>query len=44
MLTFQCEETVRHVVTSVLTDLHGFVTRHKSPRREVIVMFCLWLN
>lgn len=26
------EETVRHVMTSVLTDLHGFVTQYKSLR------------
>lgn len=24
------EETVRHAMTLVLTDLHGFVTRYKS--------------
>lgn len=27
------KETVRHVMTPLLTDLHGFVTRYKSLRR-----------
>lgn len=31
------EETVRHVMTSVLTDMHGFVTRYKSLRAETVV-------
>lgn len=38
------EETVRHVMTSVLTDLRGFLTQYKSLRGKVIVMPCLWLN
>lgn len=31
------EETVRHVMTSVLTDMNGFVTRYKSLRAETVV-------
>lgn len=38
------EETVRHVMTSVLTDLRGFASENKSLREKVKVMFCLWLN